>query len=385
MGTPNLISFHRKLLNDFGRMNAYREAIQSTVRPGDIVLDAGSGSGILAMFACQAGAKRVYAVEREDIIFAARQLAKENGFEDRIVFLRQQIKDVDIPEPVDVIISELISKSVLGQKMSETIGWCRDSFLKPGGRILPEKVTLWIAPVENEKFSRHLEFPETESFGINFDSFRQRSLNYPHSTSGRSMPLLAPGQPAYLYHAFTSPLSDKLASTLVFEPSREAVVHGFVTWFTALLSPTTTLSTFPPGTPSWDNHFFPLINPLNVSPGMKIELFLRGCDDSQSSFLWQWITTLKDQDRVVASCHQSSLAGQILSPDLIKNNASTRIASLNAHGRIAHHVLSLLGDNKLSMDEIASRILEKFSDRFSSIQEALIEVRKIAAKFTEQG
>jgi len=83
------VSFHRMLLNDVVRMEAYRRAIFQTVKRGDTVLDV--GSGILAMLACQAGAGRVYAVEQGPVIAAARELATANGFADRIVFLNQDI------------------------------------------------------------------------------------------------------------------------------------------------------------------------------------------------------------------------------------------------------------------------------------------------------
>src|SRR5712672_910520 len=84
---PQILSFHLMLLNDAERMKAYREAVFNTVRPDDVVLDVGTGSGILAMFACQAGARRVYAVDRGDVITTARELAKANNFDDKIVFL----------------------------------------------------------------------------------------------------------------------------------------------------------------------------------------------------------------------------------------------------------------------------------------------------------
>ena len=78
------LGFHRMLIADRVRSDAYQRAIRALVREGDVVLDIGTGSGLLAMFACQAGASRVYAVERTSIASVARELARANGFADRI-------------------------------------------------------------------------------------------------------------------------------------------------------------------------------------------------------------------------------------------------------------------------------------------------------------
>lgn len=52
-----------------------------------MVADVGTSTGILAFFAYQAGAKRVYAIEQREVIESAREIGKANGLEDRIVFI----------------------------------------------------------------------------------------------------------------------------------------------------------------------------------------------------------------------------------------------------------------------------------------------------------
>jgi len=74
------------MIGDSARFNAYAKAISRSVRPGDVVAEIGCGPGVFSLLACRAGANRVYAIETEDIIDVARQIAVANGFEDRIQF-----------------------------------------------------------------------------------------------------------------------------------------------------------------------------------------------------------------------------------------------------------------------------------------------------------
>ena len=82
-----VLDYHLSMLLDTDRLNSYRRAIDASVQPGDIVVDIGSGTGILSFMACEAGAKRVYAIEGGPVIEAAKELAVDNGFGDRIEFL----------------------------------------------------------------------------------------------------------------------------------------------------------------------------------------------------------------------------------------------------------------------------------------------------------
>jgi hypothetical protein len=76
------------MIGDSARFNAYTKAISRSVRPGDVVAEIGCGPAIFSLLACRAGAKRVYAIETEDVIDVARQIAGANGFADRVHFSR---------------------------------------------------------------------------------------------------------------------------------------------------------------------------------------------------------------------------------------------------------------------------------------------------------
>src|SRR2546425_3232817 len=100
---------HEPMLLDKIRCDAYREAIQRTVKPGDVVVDLGAGTGLLSFFALQAGARHVYAIEMTGIADAAAELIAANGFTDRITLIGKNSKRVRLPELCDILVTETLS------------------------------------------------------------------------------------------------------------------------------------------------------------------------------------------------------------------------------------------------------------------------------------
>lgn len=101
-------------LIDEKRTLAYGKAISSTVRPGDVVVDMGTGSGVLAMLAARAGAKKVYAIEIDQSNIATLgAVFRANGLDDRIVLIHGDVCKIDLPEKVDVIIGEMIATALI--------------------------------------------------------------------------------------------------------------------------------------------------------------------------------------------------------------------------------------------------------------------------------
>src|SRR5438552_2508186 len=94
----SILDQHRALLADSVRTNAFAEAIARVVRPGDVVLDLGSGSGVLAILAARAGARKVFAIEQGHMADVATMVVANNGCRDRVEVLHARSHDVDLPE-----------------------------------------------------------------------------------------------------------------------------------------------------------------------------------------------------------------------------------------------------------------------------------------------
>jgi len=102
----NQLWIHRLMLGDLVRGETYRRAIESVITPDSVVLDMGAGSGILSFFAAAAGAKKVYAIERTDIVNLTRELAHLNGLSNRVEIIQADVLDIKLTEKVDVLVSE---------------------------------------------------------------------------------------------------------------------------------------------------------------------------------------------------------------------------------------------------------------------------------------
>ena len=114
-----------------------------------IVLDVGAGSGILSFFAQQAGAKRVYAVEGSSIAKHAEALVKSNKVDNCIKVISGKIEEIELPEKVDMIISEPMGYMLLNERMLETYLHAK-KWLKPDGKMFPTRGDLHVAPFTDE-------------------------------------------------------------------------------------------------------------------------------------------------------------------------------------------------------------------------------------------
>lgn len=90
------------MLQDHVRTGTYRDAIKTNKAnfEGKAVLDVGTGTGILAFFAVQAGARVVYAVEASAMADSAKKLVETNGMSDRIKVIKGKVEEVELPEKV---------------------------------------------------------------------------------------------------------------------------------------------------------------------------------------------------------------------------------------------------------------------------------------------
>jgi len=162
---------HVGMLQDHERMRAYHDAIKLNAAAhfaGKVVLDIGSGTGVLAVWAAQAGAARVYAVEASGIGAHTKAMVASHGFSSVVTVLRGRMEEVELPEKVDVIVSEWMGYFLLRESFVQSVLRARDEWLKPTGVLYPSHARILIAPMAAPAFRAKRE-RDLESWMADWD------------------------------------------------------------------------------------------------------------------------------------------------------------------------------------------------------------------------
>jgi len=265
------LRIHELMLSDKVRTETFGRAIERNVEEGDIVVDVGTGTGVLALFAVRAGARKVYAIEPTGIIDLARKIAKRNGLDEKIEFLKGKVEEIEIPEKADCIVSEWLGVFAIQENMLPSVAIARDRFLKTGGKMLPERVTLFLSLVEDEeifeeKITRWIERP----YGLDYTDFAICQAHDVHLATLKRENLLSEAIPI-----ITIDMNSRVRSDFEIEErytvKREGTCHGLGGWFRADFPGDIALDTSP-GQPltEWAQAFFPILEPVKVKRGDEV-------------------------------------------------------------------------------------------------------------------
>jgi SAM-dependent methyltransferase len=264
------------MLQDQKRCETYREAILEAVRPGCSVLDIGAGTGILSLFAVQAGAQKVYAVERTSIAEFARQMVKINGAEEWVEVIQGEMETVELPEKVDVIVSELLGHLGVDENLLPPMLIARDRWLKPRGRILPGRVSTWMAPVEDKKMEQDLVFWRSRPYGMDLSLIAYAVAQEVHRRRKdiRMDHLLAEPRRLWttdLYAHSTDKAHLPFQASLSFLATRQGSFSALAGWFCAEFDNRLILTNAPSAPDThWGRVTFSLERPKKVHPGTEI-------------------------------------------------------------------------------------------------------------------
>ena len=295
---------HRSMIRDAVRTEAFRRAIEATVRPGDTVLDVGAGSGILSVFAARAGAARVYAVEQTTIAVLAQELVAANRVEDVVRVIQGDVLDIEPPERVDVIVSEWLGGFGIDEGMLAPVIAARDRWLKPGGTMIPRTVTAWTALVHDRYLDETVAFLRDKPYGLELEGLIEKTVNeisysgaFRHFAVGDRR-----SEPGRLWttRAEVIALEEAMApheAETVLHVHDHGTANALALWFSAELTPDVTLSNGPDDPPThWGMTTAPLRSAVNLTPGMVVRARIRNAPAKPVGTWTRWAIAMPDGD-----------------------------------------------------------------------------------------
>ena len=277
-GSGEVMGFHRHLLADGVRTGAFVEAVQRAVRPRDYVVDLGTGTGVLAVAAAQAGAGTVIGIERAAIATQARALAAANDARVKVVLGSSD--QVRLPRLVDVLVSECLGLAGLGGAMIGAVKRARDRWLKPGGLVIPRRVRVLAAPVEDPEADALVHcWDGARVAGVRLDVLGAHVGHNLYIATFTDRHLLAPPVEVCGTDLQAGPLEDAVTGKATTTTTRPGILHGWALWFEADLADHLVLRTGPLDAPTvWEQCFAPIpARMVEADTPIGITLRFRGC------------------------------------------------------------------------------------------------------------
>lgn len=378
------IESYGEMIADPIRTGAYARALRSAVKPGSVVVDIGTGTGIFALLACRFGARRVHAIEPAAVIQTARDIAAANGYGDRIEFHQAASTQVVLPERADVVVSDLHGAlPVFGAHLPAIID-ARKRFLAPGGLLIPRSDTLWLAPVEAPDLHRAVTTPwKDNEHGLDMRAASDLVANsWSRGRVTADQLLTRPAHCATLdYATVTDP---GLSADTVSRASRAGSAHGFCVWFDSVLGDGVELSNAP-GKPEtvYGHAFFHWPEAVQLLPGDVVTIGVRATRVGEE-YVWSWDSEVLgegDPARVKARFRQSTFLGKPMSPEALRKKSATHVPALNEDGEIDRVILEKMAE-KTALGDIARDLAARYPRRFAGWQDALRRVADLSSMYS---
>jgi protein arginine N-methyltransferase 1 len=366
-----------RMIADDIRMEAFCRALRQAIGPDSVVVDIGAGTGIFTLLACKYGARRVYAIEPSPVLQIAKESVKRNGFSDRVEFLQIKSEEVSLPQPADVIVSDLRGVLPLVGYHLPSIIDARDRFLAADGTLIPQRDVFQTALVELPKaYQKTVAAFKDSPFGFDGQTELKFALNNWYSETALPDQLLSAARACGEIDYRTVNSLD-FSHRVTFTTSRAGTAHGLSAWFDAHLADDIMFSSGPGREDSvYGMAFFPFLRPLTLEEGDEVAIELEA-KLVGNEYIWRWTT-----ERAGQTLRQSSFLGYPLSPAALQKRAPSHVSEANDLGKAVHTALELMQGSR-SNQEIAQTLVEQYPREFQETREALHLVGKLAEKYSD--
>ncbi len=290
------LSIHETMLADTVRIQAYAWALAKHVTERDVVLDLGTGTGILSFLAARQQPKQVYAVDHGEMIETAKLVAAHNNIIN-ITFIKSPSQSVVLPEKVDILVQEQMGSWLFNENMIESVLDARDRLLKAGGKILPGRFELFIEPVQLNDEDRVPFIWEQNIATIQFDHLKSLKTqigadHFQTTIKPQQVRQLLCQPKAVLTFDLATLRQEDIPATLHYRRvvTTGGRLDGFCLYFKAIFDDEISFTTAPVRAGTLHTHWsLPLyrVEATTQRPGDVLEFTLR-LADLRNQKTWQW-------------------------------------------------------------------------------------------------
>ena len=371
-----MLDEHLGYVADRRRLEAFRDAITRTLRPGDRVADLGCGTGVLGLLCLQAGASHVDAIDATAMIEVARRTMARAGFADRCNFVHERSQRAALAVPVDVAICDHVGYFGFDYGIVAMMEDARRRLLAPGGRMIPQRIRLELAAIESSEARAKVDGWNGEGVPAELHWLAHHAANEKRSVQLAREALL--GGPASLGEIdlrVDSPGFFRWTAELAI--ARDGTLHGLAGWFDCELAAGVTMTNSPLSDRAIDRPqaFLPVEEPVPVRAGDTVRATVMARPDDH---LIAWVVELPSGRRF---SHSTWPGMPSLPSDLVRSRPD-HVPTLTRNARAAAVVLGY-SDGRRSVHEIEQAVLRDHPALLPSAAEIARFVAQVLGRDTE--
>jgi protein arginine N-methyltransferase 1 len=357
---------YARMLADPVRGAAHLAAVRELVRPGMVVADVGAGPGVLGIYAATLGARRVYLVEPDASVNAARAFAAENGVADRVEIIRAVSTAIELPERADVIVSDLRGVTPFHGRHLESATDMRQRLLAPAGVCIPRRDRVYAALVEDDAlYARTVGAWSGVPTTMAHESLTSLMANgwFRARVVGEQL-LCKPAPFVTLDYDRPAP---ELHACWDAQAARDGIAHGLLLWFDTELTERIAVSNAPTAPAAlYGQAFFPFRPAFTMRRGERLQIDLRAVLTGDD-YAWAWTARDESGERAV---RQSTLLSLPLDPEALARRSERCAPRRSQEGEILRVLLDA-ADGRATFGTLAALLHERFAERFPTTQAAL--------------
>jgi len=269
-------AWHVGMMNDHARNRAFADALAATLEGGELVLEVGTGSGLLAMMAADRGADRVVTCEAvAPVAEIAGRIVAGNGFAERVTVLNRRSTELsipdDLPRKADVVVAEILSSEFVGEGVVASLRDARRRLLREGGHMIPSGGAIMIALLSDAaEAARSLHVGEVEGYDLSaFNGIAARKVDL---RLDRPTPTLLSDPVAAFDFDFLDPRAfNGRRETFALTAKRDGTALGVIQWNRARLAEAVVYENHPERLVShWSTPVYLFDRPLPLRAGQTV-------------------------------------------------------------------------------------------------------------------